>query len=46
MIVAILIVAEVVKKLKEISVQFTEVKIFIWIMSPLWSKKASVAATD
>ena len=24
----------------------TEVKIFIWIMSPLWSKKTSVAATD
>ena len=24
----------------------TEVEIFIWIMSPLWSKKTSVAATD
>ena len=24
----------------------TEVKIFIWIMSRLWSKRASVAATD
>ena len=23
-----------------------EVEIFIWIMSPLWSKKTSVAATD
>ena len=34
------------KKLKEISVQFTEVKIFIWSMSPLWSKKTTVAATD
>ena len=24
----------------------TEVEIFIWIMSPLWWKKTSVAATD
>ena len=46
MIVAIPIVAEVVKKIMVISVKFTEVKIFIWIMSPLWSKKTSVTATD
>ena len=24
----------------------TEIEIFIWIMSPVWSKKTSVAATD
>ena len=24
----------------------TEFELFIWIMSPLWSKKTSVAATD
>ena len=46
MIVAIPIVAEVVKKNMVISVQFTEVKIFLWIMSSLRSKKTSVTATD